>query len=252
MSEQEISTEETAAVRILTKLQRRVLGVLVEKAFTVPESYPLTLKSVMTGCNQKSNRDPVTNYSEDQCLEALDQLRELGLVVVVHTESGRTERYRHFVRKRYPFSEAQLAIITELLLRGRQQPGELRSRASRMVPIENLNDLRTELDGLLAAKYVQASGPLDRRGVEVDHTFYPDDEQRTGFAPMSDSGADLSAPAAAKETTTPTAPQVSWLQNELASLKTAHTELQAEFYQIQQSLEELRDDLAELRKSLGA
>src|SRR5690606_38507486 len=102
--------EERAAVRVLTRPQRRVLGVLVEKGLTTPDSYPLTLKAVTTGCNQKSNRDPVTNYSEDAVEETLDELRQLGLVAVVHTESGRTERYRHYVRKKYPFTEQQLAI----------------------------------------------------------------------------------------------------------------------------------------------
>jgi uncharacterized protein YceH (UPF0502 family) len=123
-------------VRRLTRAQRRVLGVLIEKGLTTPEYYPLTRKAVTTGCNQKNNRSPLTNYSEDTVEETLDELRQLGLVAVVHTESGRTERYRHFMRQRYPFTETQLAVMTELLLRGAQQLGELRSRASRMVAID--------------------------------------------------------------------------------------------------------------------
>jgi uncharacterized protein YceH (UPF0502 family) len=153
-----------------------MLGVLIEKAFTTPDQYPLTLKSATTGCNQKSNRDPVTSYSEEQVQRFLDELRAQGLVAVVHTEGGRTERFRHYARKAYPFSEPQLAIIGELLLRGRQQPGELRTRASRMVPIESQDQLRSELAALLEQGYIQANGPLDRRGVEVDHNFYQADE----------------------------------------------------------------------------
>jgi len=159
-------------IKELTKGQRRVLGTLLEKAYTTAESYPLTLKSLTTGCNQKSNRHPMTDYSEDDVLEIVEELRQLGLVAVVHTESGRTERYRHYMRKRFALTEPQLAVLTELLLRGRQSVGDLRARASRMVAIDSLDDLREALRGLTTMNYLQAGGSLDRRGVEVDHNFY--------------------------------------------------------------------------------
>ena len=162
----------------LARGARRVLGVLLEKAFTTPDVYPLTVKACTSGCNQKNNRDPVTNYSEEQVREILDELREAGVAAVVHTDGGRAERFRHYMRKRYPFSEVQLAILTELLLRGRQQPGELRTRASRMTPIDSQEILKAALVELQAQGYVQANGPLDRRGVEVDHTFYLDGENQ--------------------------------------------------------------------------
>jgi hypothetical protein len=156
----------------LSKSQRRVLGVLVEKAFTTPEYYPLTLKAVTTSCNQKSNRHPIVNYSEDDVLDVLDQLRELRLVAVVHTGTGRTERFRHYMRRQFTMTEPQLAILIELLLRGRQSAGELRSRASRMVSVGGLQELRDELTGLIEMKLVQTSGSLERRGVEIDHNLY--------------------------------------------------------------------------------
>lgn len=162
----------------LARGQRRVLGVLLEKAFTTPDVYPLTVKACTSGCNQKSNRDPVTNYSEEQVREILDELREAGVAAVVHTDGGRAERFRHYMRKRYPFSEVQLAILTELLLRGRQQPGELRTRASRMTTIDSQETLKAALVDLQTQGYVQANGPLDRRGVEVDHTFYLEGENQ--------------------------------------------------------------------------
>ncbi|HVW01423.1 MAG TPA: DUF480 domain-containing protein, partial [Planctomycetaceae bacterium] len=141
--------EQRTPITSLSRMQRRVLGVLLEKGFTTPEQYPLTLKGATTGCNQKNNRDPITNYDEDQVEQVFDELRELGLAAVVHTESGRTARYRHYMRHRFTMSEPQLAILTELLLRGRQSLGELRTRASRMVPIDSLEDLRTALNGLM-------------------------------------------------------------------------------------------------------
>ncbi|QDT38643.1 DUF480 domain-containing protein [Stratiformator vulcanicus] len=193
----------------LNRVQRRILGTLSEKAFTTPAQYPLTPKALLTGCNQTSNRSPVTNYGEDQVQTALDELQENGLLAVVHTESGRTERYRHYLRKRFPLSEPQLAILTELLLRGRQTVGELRARAARMVPIEGLGELRTELQGMIDLGYVRSSGPLERRGVEVDHALYTASERATssmdtlsgdvdeaasvenGASPSPDSNADL-------------------------------------------------------------
>lgn len=159
-------------IKELSKIQRRVLGALMEKAFTTPDQYPLTLKATTTACNQKSNRSPLVTYDEGQVQDALDAMRQDLLVAEVFPGGGRTARYRHYARHKFDFSEAQFAIMAELLLRGRQQPGELRTRASRMVRIESQEQLRQELAGLQEMGYLQANGPLDRRGVEVDHTFY--------------------------------------------------------------------------------
>ena len=127
----------------------------MEKAFTTPEQYPLTLKATTTGCNQKSNRDPVTSYSEGDVQQALDEMREDLLVAEVFTDGGRAARYRHYMRHKFDFTEAQFAIVAELLLRGRQQLGELRSRASRMVRIESQEQLREALQDL-AGKRISA------------------------------------------------------------------------------------------------
>ncbi|MBL8809584.1 MAG: DUF480 domain-containing protein [Planctomycetaceae bacterium] len=167
-----MSDEEKNTIRQLTRLQRRVLGTLMEKGFTTPDQYPMTVKGAMTGCNQKSNRDPVTEYSEAEVADALEQLRQLGLVGEVFTDGGRSARYRHYMRHKFDFSESQHAIICELLLRGRQQPGELRTRASRMVRIESQEQLKSDLQSLADKGFVQSNGALERRGVEVDHTFY--------------------------------------------------------------------------------
>ncbi len=156
----------------LTKGQRRVLGTLLEKAFTTPEAYPLTVKALTAGCNQKSNRHPLTEYSEDDVLDVLDQLRQMGLAAVVHTETGRTERFRHYMRKRFTFTEPQLAVLTELLLRGRQSIGDLRARASRMVPIESLDELRVAPRGLLEQKFVQANTASERREASRSITIF--------------------------------------------------------------------------------
>lgn len=171
----------------LSRPQRRVLGVLLEKAFTTPDIYPLTIKAATAGCNQKSNRDPVVEYDEDRVEKILDELREMGLAAVVHTESGRSARYRHYMRHVLTLTEAQLAILTELMLRGRQSIGDLRVRAGRMVPIDSLEELRSELQGLIDQGFVQSDAPLDRRGVEVDHTLYPSNENYSKLTPRQES-----------------------------------------------------------------
>lgn len=242
--------ENAPTIRQLTKGQRRALGVLIEKAFTTPDQYPLTLKSATSGANQKSNRAPVANYTEGAVWELLDELRELGLIAVVHPESGRTERFRHYMRRRFQFSEPQLAIMTELMLRGRQQLGELRARASRMVPIENLDELRRELTSLQEQGYTQASGSLERRGIEVDHNMYADGED----------GKLESSPTALEEPRreviqnsqpSPNVTQPAGQTDEINSLKSEMTTLHSEVESLRQTIEEIKDSLDDLRHSLG-
>ena len=221
----------------LARGQRRVLGVLLEKAFTTPDVYPLTVKACTSGCNQKNNRDPVTNYSEEQVRDILDELREAGVAAVVHTDGGRAERFRHYMRKRYPFSEVQLAILTELLLRGRQQPGELRTRASRMTPIDSQEILKAALVDLQAQGYVQANGPLDRRGVEVDHTFYLDGENQK-LTPGNFSAAEAEdVPAAAASRTGGRDQSLTAMAEEIAGLR--------------EKVSRLEEQMEEFRRAMG-
>ena len=236
--------EQRPEVRELSSRQRRVLGVLMEKGLTTPEYYPMTMKAVIAGCNQKSNRSPITSYDEDAVEETLDQLRELGLGAVILPDSGRTERYRHYVRKRYSFSEPQIAILTELLLRGRQTMGELRGRASRMVPIEDLTALRAELNELIEQGYAQATDALERRGVEVDHCFYKASENRTMEAATA--AVSSSGPARRHESAA-AAPAVS---SAAPANNAALVELLAENQQLKSDVEDLKQDVTRLNDRL--
>ena len=135
-------------VRPLDAVERRVLGVLIEKGKTTPEAYPLSLNAIITGCNQKNNRDPLMNVDEDQVGRALETLRAAGVVAEIYG-SGRVPRYRHYGYEWFGGIEKEdLSILAELLLRGEQSEGDLRGRASRMDPIADLQILRTKLDGL--------------------------------------------------------------------------------------------------------
>lgn len=224
-------------INVLTKSQRRVLGVLIEKGITTPEYYPLTLKALATGCNQKNNRAPLSEYSEDDVLRAADQLRELGLAAVVHTESGRSERYRHYARKRFPFSEPQLAVMTELWLRGRQSAGDLRTRASRLHDIPTLEQLREELKSLLAQGFIQANGPLDARGVEIDHNFYKPEEGKTLVAGEFSSARDEA------DSTPRSALTASGTESRISALEQTVAELTAQLSQLSERFEALRREL---------
>lgn len=229
--------DQVPPVKVLSKSQRRVLGVLIEKGITTPEYYPLTLKALTTGCNQKNNRAPLSEYSEDDVLRAVDQLRELGLAAVVHTESGRSERYRHYARKRFPFNETQLAIMTELWLRGRQSVGDLRTRASRMHDIPTLEQLRDDLKSLQALGFIQANGPLEVRGIEVDHNFYKPDEGKTLAA------GDFTSAREETDHAPRSAPTASASDSRIAALEQSVADLSAQLSQLAERFEALRREL---------
>ena len=264
MSNIDADAADLSPVRELSAAQQRVLGVLLEKAFTTPEYYPLTLKAVATGCNQKSNRSPVVNYDEDRVEDILQELKELGLVGELHPDSGRALRYRHYMRKRYTFTEPQLAILTELLLRGRQTLGELRGRASRMVPIDDLGTLRDELQELLDQRYVQASGALERRGVEVDHAFYrggesqpmaalpDDDDEAAPTAVASPSAGARSVAATASAAPTADSAELESLRREVNELRSQNQDLASEVSSLRSDVAELERRIDDLCRDLGA
>jgi uncharacterized protein YceH (UPF0502 family) len=162
------------AVPQLDSPERRVLGVLVEKAKTTPDIYPLSLNALVAGCNQKSNRDPVMNLTEDYAEEALRGAQAKGLAVKI--TGGRVERWRHALYEALKVDKVELAILGELLLRGPQTEGELRTRASRMEPIADLDSLRAVLCALAARGLVQYLTPEGRRGTIVTHGLYQPSE----------------------------------------------------------------------------
>ncbi|MFM7260591.1 MAG: YceH family protein [bacterium] len=128
----------------------RALGTLIEKAMTVPGQYPLSLNSLVTGINQKSNREPVVEIDEDGALRAVDGLRAKGLARDVTFTGSRVEKYRHTAGEALEARAPELAILAELLLRGPQTVGELRGRASRMHPFDSLEAVEAVLAGLAA------------------------------------------------------------------------------------------------------
>ena len=130
----------------LSETEVRVLGALVEKAATTPEYYPLTLHALVNACNQKSNRDPVTAYDEATVLDALAGLSEKALTHVVR--DARATKYRQYFADAYETTDAETALLCELMLRGPQTAGELRGRIERFGVTLNADEVETLLDGL--------------------------------------------------------------------------------------------------------
>lgn len=227
----------------LSPRERRVLGVLVEKAKTTPEYYPLTIAATVTGCNQKSNRDPVTNYDADDVEEILQSLRKKGAAVLIEG-GGRVVRWKHTLYDWLKVSKSELAVVAELLLRGAQTEGDLRSRASRMEPFPDLPVLQAVLEALASRDLVvYLSPPGQKRGVVVTHGLYPPDELervRHAFAQLpaveeAERPARL-AGARADHSTPAWAEEVAALRAELEAVRGSVTELAAEIRDLKTAL----------------
>lgn len=208
---------EGVAMEKLDPLEARVLGVLIEKALTTPDQYPLSLNALVSGCNQKSNRDPLMLVSEAEARLTIDGLRMKHLAGITHPSGARVERYTHAAAETLGLPRPSLAVLAELLLRGPQAPGELRGRASRMAPIDSLEALQEILDRLQAKGLSEERRPAPgsrapRIAQLLAPTAHPEDAQPAPASP---------APRAALGT--PGAPaagdRVARLEGEVARLR---------------------------------
>ena len=157
--------------RPLSQAEARVLGTLMEKARTVPDSYPLTLNSLQSGCNQKSSREPVLSLTEGEIGEAIDGLRQLHMVV--ETSGGRVTRYEHNFQRAVGVPEQSAVLLGMLVLRGPQTAGELRLNTERWYKfldiasvdafLEELQDRSPEKGGPLVVKLPRAPGAREQR-----------------------------------------------------------------------------------------
>jgi len=134
---------------VLTDVEARVLGALVEKEITTPDYYPLSLNALANACNQKSNREPVMNLDEEDVRQALDGLNRMGLAGAARGADSRVTKYEHRLQEAFNFERRETAILCVLLLRGPQTPGELRGRTERMYRFNELEDVQTALRRLM-------------------------------------------------------------------------------------------------------
>ena len=142
----------------LTTPEQRVLGCLIEKRWTTPDQYPLSINALRLACNQSTNRDPVTDYDESTVRDAAQRLSRYGLARLTCGHGSRTIKYRHLAEEALSLGREQLAVLAVLLLRGPQTLGELKARTERMAKLESLADVERVLDSLCEHGYAQRMG----------------------------------------------------------------------------------------------
>ena len=200
----------------LDALECRILGCLVEKQLSTPEYYPLTLKALVSAFNQSSNRDPVMAVDEETAVVGLEGLRRRGLIYEVSTAGSRVLKYEHRLEEALHLSVQESAILAELLLRGAQTPGELRSRCTRMYEFQDLAEVEAGLQALieaevpLALRMPRAPGAREARIAQL----------LSGPVEIDTPGAPLASPAPSR---------VALLESEIEQLKLRLAELRGEF-----------------------
>ncbi len=209
---------------LLTLTEVRVLGCLIEKEMTTPDYYPLTLNSLTSACNQKSNRDPVLCLEETDVVKALDKLRFKGMAMQASGEGSRVPKYRHTLSEKMHFEPEQLALLCELFVRGPQTLGELRSRSERMTSFDDttavesvLTDL-SELESPLVVKLPRQSGHKEQR---YAHLF-------TGPPEIHES-VDEPSPETARVKVMEENARITSLEHELATLRAEFDIFRAQF-----------------------
>lgn len=234
--------------RPLDSFELRVLGTLMEKEQTTPDHYPLTINALISACNQKTNRDPVTQLTETEVVEALDRLR-LD-VLTWRSDGARVERWEHRLDRRWSLTGPRKAIMTLLLLRGAQTPGELKSRSERMHHFdsvqeveETLRELATEGEDQLVCELPRRPG---QREVRWAHLSGEDD-------PRDAAAAAPPVPVAATGSTTrPAGPssikRLEQLESQVQELQSLTSALRAELDELKQAHRGLRVRLGDLEE----
>ena len=183
----------------LTAPEQRVFGCLIEKRFTTPDQYPLTLNALRLACNQSTNRDPVVDYDEETVRAAAQRLAKYGLARLASGHSSRATKYRHLAEEALGLSREQLAVLAVLLLRGPQTPGELKGRTERIVQWPSLAEVELVLAALIDRGFAQR---LDRRPGQKEERF----AQLLGGESEPREPALSSAPAPTRAPAAPPAP----------------------------------------------
>jgi uncharacterized protein len=245
----------------LSAIDRRVAGVLAEKAKTTPDIYPMSINAIAAGCNQKNNRSPLMQLEPADVEESLDRLRAVGAVGLVEGY-GRVQKYRHYLYDWLGVDKVELAVMTELLLRGDQTVGELRSRAARMEPISDLAALQPVLDSLKSKRLVIALTP-EGRGHVVSHGLYKPREIEAlkakhggsggsaGEAGDSGNGAPPMEPQTPASSPVERADGIDATQQELVLLRQQMAQFQQDLDQLRDAQRHTAEELRLLKESLG-
>jgi uncharacterized protein YceH (UPF0502 family) len=218
----------------LTENELRVLGVLIEKEITTPDYYPLSLNALQTGCNQKSNREPVMELSEQDVLVTVDSLKEKRLVWQLSIAGARVPKFEHNLRSFYPVDEAATAILCTLMLRGPQTAGEIRTRTERMYAFKSLEDVVQELNKLagneppLVQELQRIPGHKENRWIQLfsDQPVMVEEPMRTV---SSGSAVSVERKTTMDQRVESLEAQVATLTDQIYSLQKAFDEFRAQF-----------------------
>jgi uncharacterized protein YceH (UPF0502 family) len=212
---------------ILNPAEARVLGALVEKDITTPDYYPLSLNALINACNQKNNREPVTNFDEETVRLALRNLSDKRLAGPAGGADGRVTKYEHRLQEVFNFTRPETAILCVLLLRGPQTPGELRGRTERMHRFEDLDEVLSGLQQLMRREPPLAKALGRRPGtkeIRYAHLLSGDVE---AWEPPAESAS--SSGSADAERIIQLEEQVAALRNEIAELKQQMADFRKQF-----------------------
>jgi uncharacterized protein YceH (UPF0502 family) len=217
-------------VKILSEVETRVLGSLVEKELTTPDYYPLSLNALVNACNQKSNRDPAMSLNENAVSQAMRSLEKEGLAGPADGMDNRVTKFEHRLQEAFNFDRREIAILCELLLRGPQTPGELRSRAERMHPFEDLGQVQSTLQRL-----AQREPPLVKTLPRQPGT------KEARYAHLLSGDVQIQAPAAASEVVvahnTSDSERIARLENDVAALQNEVTDLKQQLAEFRKQFE---------------
>jgi uncharacterized protein YceH (UPF0502 family) len=251
----------------LGPIGRRIVGALAEKAKTTPDAYPMSLNAIVIACNQKSNRFPLMQLQPDAVEEALEGLRGMGAVGMVEGY-GRVTKYRHYLYEWLGVDKVEMAVMTELLLRGAQTLGELRGRASRMEPLADLPALRAVLDSLRSKGLVVMLTP-EGRGQVVSHALYQPREMESlraqysqsaaGESPIKDEAARTREEPPAPGKSSPPAPTMpagggelaAAIRRDMEAIRSQFAQLQSDVHDLAARQQQMDEEIRGLKDALG-
>jgi len=205
---------------VFDSIEARILGTMIEKRITVPDSYPLTINSIVNGCNQMNNRAPVTALSEAEVTSAVERLRERGFTGLFTGMATRVPKYSEAFAERLGLQRAETALLCELMLRGAQTPGELRSRAERLHAFADLAEVEntlTAMSQLTPPLAVQLPREAGARAAKWQHMLFGGELPEAGATALPPSKQDRESALADRVTALET--KVTELEDALNSLR---------------------------------
>jgi len=224
----------------LSLAEIRVLATLMEKHITTPDYYPMTLNALVNACNQKTNRDPVTNLDETEVIQAFDAAVKRGMARIVDEGASRVVKHRERLSEVLALNAAQRAILCELMLRGAQTAGELKSRAERMYTFESLAEVETTLNSLMTRSADSQYDGTEQHQPLVVRLPRQAGQKEVRFMHLLAGEPELAQAkntAAQPASTNDQAERVAQLEAHVAALNLELDELRAEFVQFKRQFE---------------